>query len=168
MKVAVISDIHDRVSNLEKMLGRLEQSRPDVLLCCGDVTRPETLLRMAGFPAPVHFCLGNCDGPELLSSSRGTGNLIPARTPVGRLKVGPGSIAFTHFPDLARREASSGKRMAVFYGHTHRLKSERIYSEDQKAGCLVANPGDIQGRFGNRPSALIWDSETDELRWEEI
>ncbi len=165
MRIAVLSDIHDRVSNLKGLMEKLGPRRPQALLCCGDITGPETLLALAEFPGPVRACLGNCDresAPELLALGRSRRGLkVFNRVGVMRLE-GPGRLAFTHFPETAEELARRGRYRAVFYGHTHRRAWERVPGEPGRS-CLLANPGDVQGRFGQPPSALLWDSEGDGL-----
>lgn len=66
------------------------------------------------------------------------------------------NIAFTHFPDLARQLAKSGKYDLVFHGHTHRPWEEKIGS------CRLVNPGEVAGqRF--KPTFAIYDTENDKL-----
>ena len=61
MRVAVVSDIHDNIWNLDKALKLVADAA--VLLCCGDICSPFTLKMLAeGFPGPVHVVFGNNDG----------------------------------------------------------------------------------------------------------
>lgn len=166
MLIAALSDIHDRVGNLARVLEALAAHSPGILLCCGDITTPETLEVLAGFEAPVHFCLGNCDqagAAALLKFARSRLSLKGSAKIMGSLKIPGGEVAFTHFPETARQAASSGKFKAVFYGHTHQARVEWVEKDGNP--CLLANPGDIQGRFGQAPGALLWDSGTQALRW---
>jgi putative phosphoesterase len=165
MRLAIISDIHDQLGHLRQVMARLSAMNPDVVICCGDITRTEALLaaRLPGLP--LTFCLGNCDAGEagrLRSTAAAHG--IGAWGDLGEWSLGKGErpVAFTHFPALARKAAASGKYRAVFYGHTHRQAQEVI--ETDEGPCLVANPGDIEGRYGTF-GALLWDSGTDELTW---
>lgn len=51
-------------------------------------------------------------------------------------------LSLSHYPKYALREARSGNADAALYGHTHQAVSERC------GGCLLANPGELQGRTG--------------------
>ncbi|MDD3826348.1 MAG: metallophosphoesterase family protein, partial [Anaerolineae bacterium] len=52
MKIAVLSDVHDNIWKLEKLLASLEA---DALVFCGDFCAPFTLAQIAeGFGGPVH------------------------------------------------------------------------------------------------------------------
>ena len=165
MRLAVISDIHDQLGHLRQVMARLNALKPQAVLCCGDITKTEALLaaRLPGLP--LAFCLGNCDQGEahrLRATAAAHG--IGAWGDLGEWDLGQGQrlAAFTHYPALARKAAASGKYQAVFYGHTHRQAHEII--ETEEGPCLVANPGDIEGRYGTF-GGLLWDSESGEITW---
>ena len=62
-------------------------------------------------------------------------------------------LSLSHYPKYALREARSGNADAALYGHTHQAVSERC------GGCLLANPGELQGRTG-RIGFGVLDTET--------
>lgn len=165
LRLAVLSDIHDRSQNLAHILARLDPATIDALICCGDLGAPSIIHQLALFGAPLHICLGNCDQTQAASLLRmghlrhagicqgsGSRNLRPA-----------GQAAFVHYPETAKELALSGLYKAVFYGHTHRARVEHLELTDGQR-VLLANPGDIQGRY-DEPRALLWDSESDALHW---
>ena len=43
MKIAVISDIHDNIWQLAKVLNGIAAAQVSVILCCGDLCSPFTL-----------------------------------------------------------------------------------------------------------------------------
>ena len=62
-------------------------------------------------------------------------------------------LSLSHYPKYALREARSGNADAALYGHTHQAVSERC------GGCLLANPGELQGRTGHIGFGVL-DTET--------
>jgi hypothetical protein len=66
-------------------------------------------------------------------------------------------IAFTHFPDIAKKMAQSGKFDLVFYGHTHRPWDEKI------GNCHMINPGELAGQF-YKPTFAVYDTATGGLQ----
>ena len=61
MKIAVISDIHDHVVNLQNAIGLFKEV--DSVLCCGDLCSPFVLNLLAeGFTKDIHIVFGNNDG----------------------------------------------------------------------------------------------------------
>ena len=165
MKIAVLSDIHDHLEALSRVLESLRPLDPDALILCGDLTRAKVLEACAAPGWPLHFCLGNCDSPhepELRRAARAAGYAAHGR--LGTLSLPQGSLAFTHYPAEADAQARSGLYRAVFYGHTHRPGA--LHLDSPSGSCLLANPGDVQGRYG-RVGGLVWDSENGEVEWVE-
>ena len=100
MLVAVLSDCHDNIWNLEKVLPRLKQA--EVAIFCGDFCAPFTLKMLAeGFDGPVHAVLGNNDGDVYLllaiASQAGNVTLYPS---LCQLELEGKRIAAVHYPDL--------------------------------------------------------------------
>jgi predicted phosphodiesterase len=167
MRLAILSDIHDQVSHLKQVLARLRPLAPDAIVLCGDITRSEALLaaRLPGLP--LAFCLGNCDrGEAARLKATAAAHGLGAWGDLGIWDLGPDErpVAFSHFPAIARKAAASGLYRAVFYGHTHRRALESLEGPGELGACLLANPGDIEGRYG-RPGALCWDSLSGSIDW---
>jgi putative phosphoesterase len=151
MRIAVLSDIHDNIWNLEKALGRLEGA--DVLLCCGDLCAPFSLAQIQdAFPGPVHVVLGNNDGdPLLLAQIASHREEVHLYQPLVELDLDGKKIAVAHYPQIGQALAASGQYDVVFSGHTHRSRRQQL------GGTLWANPGEVMGRFGE-PSFGIYDT----------
>lgn len=63
MKLTILSDIHDNVWNLQKVLDSPDVQKTGALLCCGDLCAPFILRLLGqGYPNPIHIVLGNNDG----------------------------------------------------------------------------------------------------------
>lgn len=159
MLFAIASDIHDRVEHWQALWPRLAAEHPDALILCGDLSRPQTLPFLKPGGLPWAFCLGNCDRDAWAIKAEGLalGATVWGELGFWSLPDG-GSIAFSHFPAIARRAALEGSHRAVFYGHTHKAAAETLN------GTLLANPGDVERRYG-RISGLLWDSDDGSYRW---
>lgn len=156
MLIAVLSDIHDNIWNLEEVLPQLEKA--EALLFCGDFCAPFTLQMMAeGFSGPVHCVFGNNDGDVfLLCHIARQANNVTLYPQMGELELGDRKIAFIHYPHIASGLAASGKYDAVFSGHTHEHSVEKLGS------TLWVNPGEVMGRFG-QPSFGLYDTANGEF-----
>jgi len=156
MLIAILSDIHDNIWNLEKVLPQLEEA--EALLFCGDFCAPFTLKMMAdGFSGPVHCVFGNNDGDAfLLSRIARRADNVTLYPQMGELELGGKKIAFIHYPHIATGLAASGKYDAVFSGHTHEHKVEKM------GFTLWADPGEVMGRFG-QPSFGLYDTDSGEF-----
>lgn len=153
MKIAVLSDCHDRLENLEKVLASAEEA--EVALFCGDYCAPFTLKALAeGFDGPVHSVFGNNDGDAflLLAVAQKAGN-VTLHQPMADLDLDGRRIAVVHYPEFGEALALSGKYDAVFSGHNHTAEANTLGS------TLWANPGEVMGRFG-KPSFGIYDTST--------
>ncbi len=156
MQIAVLSDVHDNIWNLEKALNKLgELGKIEVLLFLGDFCAPFSLKQIAdAFSGPIHCIPGNNDGDMflLMTIAAQAGN-VTFHNPVGSLEFDGCPITITHYPEIAEGLAATGKYHAVFSGHTH------VFMEQQVGDTLWVNPGEVMGRFGE-PSFVIYDTST--------
>ena len=157
MKIAILSDSHDNIWNLEKALGEVSRESCDALLHCGDLVAPFILAQMAeAFVGPIHVVEGNNDGDGRLQQQVAAGfPQITLHGPYAELELGGRMVALIHYPEPARRIAQCGIFDLVCYGHDHLQHWERI------GDCLLVNPGEVMGRYGS-PSWGLYDCESHE------
>ena len=153
MLIAVASDVHDNIWNLERALTAMKGRGVEALLFLGDFCAPFTLKQMAeSLSCPIHAVFGNNDGDPFLLSQIAAGFAhVTLYGQLAELDLGGRAIALNHYPEIARRLAESGAYDAVFSGHNHERQLEKI------GKTLWANPGEIMGRFG-APSWGLYDS----------
>jgi len=157
MKVAVISDSHDSISNLKKAVNLAKEKGAEVLFHCGDLISPFMVPILGEFPGDVHLILGNNRGDVYLL----TQNIkkYPNVNFYGEqafLEVKGFKIAMVHYPKIAYALALTGEYDFVFCGHTH------VYEVKEVGNTLVINPGEILGKEGN-PSFVVIDLNTKDL-----
>ncbi len=158
MKVAVLSDIHDNIWNLEKVLKEIKQRRVKAIIFCGDLCAPFTAGILGSVNVPVYACLGNVDEDHIMMAKKG-GNKIqwtPLAPEYGNIKLDGRKIAFCHYPKLAELLAKTGQYDAVFHGHTHNPQQEK------HGKTLLINPGavcGIQGGKSGKATYVIYDTE---------
>lgn len=154
MLIACLSDIHDRVRNLDKALEAVARARADVLICCGDLNSAQMLPHMArAFTGQIHVVAGNNDDELDIKRTIDSERLLKVyyHRLIGRLTLDKRRLAFTHKPKDAESLLEEGFDI-IFYGHTHVAKIEQV------GKTWVVNPGDIQGRFGQAPSYALYDT----------
>lgn len=145
MNIAVISDIHDRTDHLALAMEKILASPCSRIFCLGDISSPHTLKELIELSQklPIDLVLGNNDYEtrafEQISKKSPNLSLYGEEA---TLLIDKQRIALTHSPYRALTLAHTRKYHCVFYGHTHQAKVENI------GGCLLANPGEIQGRTG--------------------
>lgn len=162
MNVALLSDIHDQTSHLLAALARAQEEDCRHLLFMGDMEELETFRLLRGeWRGPIDLVFGNneYDRNEFLHLARSFSQTTH-HGDTGDIDLGGHRVAFTHYPAPALRLAETGRYNAVFFGHTH-------IPEQKKVGfCLLANPGEIQGR--RRPCFSVYSTEENAVRLIEL
>lgn len=159
MKVALISDIHDRTNNLLAALYMARRERCEHLLCMGDFASLETFrLLIAEWDGSIDAVFGNneYDRQSFLMMAQRAPN-VELHGDVGSIDLDGKRIAMTHYPSQAMKLAESGRYDAVFFGHTHEAESFRL------GKCLVVNPGELQGR--RKAGFAVYDTDDDSVRF---
>ncbi|HEY8446890.1 MAG TPA: YfcE family phosphodiesterase [Thermomicrobiales bacterium] len=162
MRVAVISDIHDNLNNLDAALSAL--GGVEALICCGDLCSPFVVNRLGeGFRGPVHIVFGNNDGDRFrIALNAGRFPHITVHGELAELDLGGRKIAVHHFDDVGRLIAAAGKHDVVCFGHNHRFEIDRV------GRTLLINPGEVMGGLSGVATYVIYDTERDEATRYEI
>lgn len=158
MFIAIISDLHDNLTNLEKFLTWSHDNKVEELFILGDLCAPATLKQILapGFPGKIHLIYGNvCDRETEMSVARSFANVIHYGD-LAELKIDNKEIALTHYPDIAKELAATQKYDFVFYGHNHKPWIEQI------GQTTLVNPGTLSGMF-SKATFAIWDTATNKL-----
>jgi len=142
MKIAVLSDIHDNIWNLKKVLKRVKKEKYQAIIFCGDFCAPFSAVMLAESELPVYAVLGN--SYDVFNTLRTTGDFknFNLFSEMGEVELDKKRIALCHYPKLARGLAFTGEYDAVFYGHDHEALSELADK------VLLANPGEVMARYG--------------------
>lgn len=159
MTIAVMSDVHDNIWNLETALNKIGESDAEALLFLGDFCAPFTLAQIAqGFRGEIHAVFGNNDGdPFLLAQIASQHPHVTLYGQFADLTFDERHVALNHYPAIAEPIARSGVYDAVFSGHDH-TKYARSFGK-----TLWANPGEVMGRFGE-PSFGVWSTADNTFR----
>ncbi len=154
MLAALMSDAHDARENLLEAVRRAESAGCCHLLYMGDLSTVETLrLLRQEWKGQMDLVPGNNDYPRaaFLECVRDWDD-TRYHADTAHIEVGGRRVLMTHIPGAALQlAAESGQYDAIFFGHTHKPVCTRV------GATLVANPGDIQGRFG-APSFGLYDT----------
>lgn len=155
MKIAVLSDTHNNIANLDAALERIRQEDVHTLIHCGDMTSAETASRMAGWRVICVF--GNCDvasgeireklqelHPQSSAELTFTGYLGGARI----------AVTHGHIPGQMEELIESRLHEYVFHGHSHRQRDVRIRD------TRVINPGALGGMHREPRQFCLLDLST--------
>lgn len=156
MKIAIISDTHDNIPNIDEALKIIKQEKIKTIIHCGDVCAPDVLKYLTeNFNGEIHLVFGNVDGDQEEMKEL---NLLNVKIygEVGELKINNLKIAFCHFPEEGEKLAESQKYNLVFHGHTHRPWEKTL------GQTRLINPGTLAGLFA-KPTFAIYDIDNNKL-----
>lgn len=138
MRIGVVSDTHDNLGNVARIVELLNAARVEEVVHTGDITQAKTLDVLARLEAPVTGVFGNNDlERERLEAAMREHGFRFCDPPL-RLERCGRSIAVVHDPrDLTRLEGES--YAVALHGHTHQRTLERAGER------VVFNPGECAG-----------------------
>lgn len=157
MKIAVISDIHDNLANLDLFFGLIKEENIEKIICCGDVCNLETLEKLAtGFSKKIYLVYGNAEIYQAEDVANFSNIIFLKR--LGNIEIDDIKIGICHEPDFFRNLFGLEPNLNyIFYGHTHKP----WMSIKNKAKLI--NPGTLGGVF-QKPSFAIFDTESQKIK----
>ncbi|MCU0679715.1 MAG: YfcE family phosphodiesterase [Planctomycetes bacterium] len=160
MKVAVVSDIHDNLANLETFLKYLHKTGINTVLCCGDLTNSETLYTLAkGVKGDIFLVRGNIE----IYNEEETKNYhnVHYFGPLAYFQIENKNIALCHEPFwIEKIKKQYPDTDFIFYGHTHKPWSETSVLNNKN--ILIANPGNLANTF-HPATFAVWDINNNQL-----
>ncbi|MEA3323048.1 MAG: metallophosphoesterase [Patescibacteria group bacterium] len=157
MKIAIISDIHDQIENLNWALDQMKQNNISHMFALGDFTSPYIIERLQVDNIPVHAVWGNCDGARqamFQASLNENPNISFSKTEFATIEFKDKKYFITHYPDLAENAAKSLDYDVVFHGHTHYQRNEKI------GNIPIINPGKLAMYPNDKVSFAIFNTIT--------
>jgi uncharacterized protein len=135
MRIAILSDTHNRYQIVESTLKIIDAEGIKVIVHCGDIEDVETVNLFRGFS--THFVFGNCDSDKLALRRAMEESGAQLHEPFGNLEMDGVRIAWTHGDDkrLLRDLQHSAHYDFLFYGHTH------VAEEHPSGRTRIVNPG---------------------------
>ena len=158
MKIGVLSDSHNNVTNIQTALAAFRMEGIGTIIHCGDLTSKETAATLGGFQVIHTIGNGDADAGSIRQALKGlNADNFSAHVFTGEL--GGVSIAVTHGHLNGKVEelVHSGLYRYVFFGHSH-------HRQDQEYGdCRAINPGAL-GQRADRHTALIIELDSGDSR----
>ena len=140
MKIAILSDSHDHIANIEKVVTQLK-GKVEAAIFCGDFCAPFAARKLSELNIPIYACLGNNDEDQigLLKMGGDKFNWTFLAEEFGTIELDNKRLAFCHYPKLAELLSKTQEYDAVFFGHTHQAEMKT------HGKALLLNPGAICG-----------------------
>ena len=140
MLVGVVSDTHNNIKNIKKIIHLFNDAEVELVIHTGDISKAETLEFFSKLNCPLKGVFGNNDRIEKGLEGVCEKNNFLFQEPPFSLTLKNRKIAIFHEPDLIRSYIQDHLDTdLVLHGHTHRYKEETI------DGTIYFNPGESAG-----------------------
>jgi uncharacterized protein len=160
MKIAIVSDSHDRAPMLAAAVAAAKAEGAQAVVHCGDLIGAMTLKPLLALGLPVHLVHGNNlgDPVALASLCAGSGGLIRYYGADADLTLGGRRLIATHHPHYGRGLACTGDWDVVCCGHSH--EAGVVAQPNVRGGrTWLVNPGTVAG-LGAPATWMIADLAT--------
>jgi putative phosphoesterase len=162
MRIAVLSDTHDNIQNINKAVSIINKSNVDALIHCGDYVAPFVKRWFDKLKDQIkrnfYGVFGNNDGDKLfLMQNLGQICEFAENGNEMILTLDEKRIFVSHMPRQKTIEAlaNSGNFDIILSGHTHALINKKLEN-----GTLVINPGELCGYLTGKATFAIIDTKT--------
>jgi uncharacterized protein len=155
MRIGVVSDTHNRLPNVRRIVELFNAARVEHVIHTGDVTQARTLHALAALEAPLVGVFGNNDERESLGEAAAALGFTFSDGPL-ELTLADRRLVVVHDPrDLAH--VRSAEHEIAIHGHDHRRVVERA------GGRLTFNPGECAGHLRGHNAVGVLDLATLEV-----
>lgn len=160
MKIAIISDTHNHLANLQKTLRIIEGEDIHTIIHCGDVTTTETLSYLSAFRVILTFGNGDFTSGEMREALLKM-NRDSYTGPAFQGEIDGLRIAVTHGHNISHFQTllNSQQFDLIFHGHTHR-REDTLHGNTR-----LINPGALGGLRKEERSFCILDTLSRQLRF---
>ena len=152
MRIGVVSDTHDNLRNVHRIVELFNESNVDRVVHTGDITQPKTLDVLAGIDAPIVGVFGNNDHRESLREAADRLGIELFEPPL-ELQWSGRKLVVVHDP-LELKDVDDEAYDVILYGHVHRQIID--YTE----GRLTFNPGECAGVLKGHNAIGVLDLTT--------
>lgn len=154
MRIGVVSDTHNHLPNVQRIVALLNAAGVERVLHTGDITQAKTLAVLAQLDAPVLGVFGNNDRGERSELEAAAARLqIALSDPPLELHLAARRIVVVHDPRELEALGGAAPDVAL-HGHTHRHRLEH------RGGRLVFNPGECAGHVAGLNAVGVVDLVT--------
>ena len=140
MLVGVVSDTHNNIKNIKKVIYLFNEEQVDLVIHTGDVSKASTLEIFSNLNSPLVGVFGNNDRiEEGLQEVCDEYNFNFQEPPLS-LTLENKKVAVFHEPELIEGYVKDNQDIdLILHGHTHRYKEETV------GDIIYFNPGESAG-----------------------
>lgn len=152
MQIGVVSDTHNNLKNIDKIISLFNEEKVDLVIHTGDVTNANSLEKFSKLKCKLIGVYGNNDRNEIGLEKVAEKYSFDFDQPPKIIKLSNKKIAIFHEPESI--EATLAKISdidIVLHGHTHRYKEELLDN------TLIFNPGESAGMLKGKNAIGVID-----------
>jgi len=150
--VGVVSDTHNNIKNIKKIIHLFNEQQVDLVIHTGDISKAATLKIFSNLDCPLVGVFGNNDRIEEGLEEVCKDYNFMFREPPLSLILENKKIAVFHEPDLIEGHIKDNQDTnLILHGHTHRYKEEII------DGIIYFNPGESAGSMEGKSAIGLID-----------
>lgn len=154
MKIGIVSDTHNNLKNVNRIVELFNGSAVDRVIHTGDITQAKTLEVFAHLEMPMYGVYGNNDAGERDSLEAAVAAFgFQFREPPYVLEWHSRSIMVVHDPLEFDGHLNQSHDLAL-HGHTHFYRYERTASQ------VIFNPGECAGQMQGFNAIGVLDLST--------
>jgi putative phosphoesterase len=158
LRIGVVSDTHNHLRNVRRIVELFNAARVDRVVHTGDITQAKTLEVFAGLEAKLVGVFGNNDlERESLEAAADAAGFHLQEPPLS-IEWHAQRLLILHDPYFLTEE-NLAIHDVVLHGHTHRPVHER------RAGAFVFNPGECAGMLTGHNTVGVLALENLEVEW---
>jgi hypothetical protein len=158
MRIGVVSDTHNHLRNVRRIVDLFNAAAVDRVVHTGDITHAGTLALFAGLEAELVGVFGNNDLERSALAETAERHGLRLAEPPLSLTWDERRVLVLHDPHFLRDDQLDAHDV-VLHGHTHRPVHER------RSGALVFNPGECAGWLPGRNTVGVLELASLEVEW---
>lgn len=156
MRIGVVSDTHNNLKNVRKIVELFNAEGVDRVIHTGDISQAKTLDVLACLDAPLFGVFGNNDQEREALTQAIERHGFAFQDPPLHLHWCERSIIVVHDP--LEFEGHLAHQELALHGHTHRYRLKTSGSQ------VIFNPGECAGMMAGRNAVGVVDLRTLECR----
>ena len=151
MLIGVVSDTHNNIKNIKKIIYLFNEEQVDLVIHTGDISKATTLGVFSNLNSPLVGVFGNNDRIEEGLKEVCSEYNFNFQEPPLSLTLENKKVAVFHEPELIEAYIKDNQDIdLVLHGHTHRYKEESVDN------IIYFNPGESAGSMeGKNAIGLI-------------
>ena len=154
MRIGIVSDTHNNLKNVRKIVELFNQSGVDQVIHTGDVTQAKTIEVLSQLHMPMYGVYGNNDQErDTLTPAIKQAGFVFSEPPL-ELVWAERKIVVVHDPEEFEGVLQEGHELAL-HGHTHRYRLEEWGHQ-----TTIFNPGECAGHMQGYNAIGIVDLTT--------